>query len=82
MNSFSNPRDPNNEQITQKVIEWIRYKFLVPMDVEVSVSEIACQDPHCICKETQIYIHASPLVTKKIAKPLTFIRKWDVELLP
>lgn len=81
MQTFVNPRDPNNEVITQKVIEWVRFKFTISADIEIAVSEISCVDPHCVCKETEIQIFTSPITIKKIAKPLTFIRKWDIELL-
>lgn len=81
MQTFINPRDPTNEIITQKVIEWVRHKFSVSPEIEVFVTEISCADPHCVCKETQIRILNESILVKKIAKPLTFIRKWDIELL-
>lgn len=81
MQTFVNPRDPTNEIITQKVIEWVRIKFSVSAEIEIKILEISCADPHCVCKETQIQIFDAPFLIKKIGKPLTFIRKWDIEVL-
>lgn len=81
MQLFVNPRDPSNEIITKKIREWVRNKFEISEDIAIDITEISCLDPHCVCKETQIRLFLDPILIKKIAKPLTFIRKWDIELL-
>ena len=80
---FRNPKDPDNVAITRLVKTWTAEVFELPADTVVSVSEINCMDPACPGTETHIMILYANKETSNfsIGKPLTYIRRWDVEVL-
>lgn len=79
---FTNPRDPDNKIITNKITEWVLSFESVPKDVTLQVREVTCNDSSCNHTETHISIEGSTNYKKEliIRKPLVYIRKWDIDL--
>lgn len=80
---FINPKDPENLAITKKIKEWTAHTFSLPDDAFIFLAEVGCPDPGCPDLFTNLSIHYSNKEIKhfSIGKPLTFVRKWDIEAL-
>lgn len=78
MNMFKNPFDPDNAIITRKVQEWVRKKYLLDEQTEILVTEMGCSDAACPCVQTHIHIKGQQPLNIQIAKPLTYVRQWDL----
>ena len=79
---FKNPRDPNNIEVTKAIKQWTKELLHLQEDkVVLFVSEIDCVDPACPGTETHIMIAENEKKPQllRIQKPLTFVRKRDVE---
>jgi hypothetical protein len=84
MNKFKNPLDPENIQIKALLKQWIIAKFQLKKTVDIEIIEHNCSEASCVHAETTISIAHIENTEKehyKISKPLTFIRKWDMEAL-
>jgi hypothetical protein len=79
---FTNPRDPNNTIINNKITEWVLAFESIPQDAHVHTREVTCNDPGCNHTETHILIEGSNNYKKEliVRKPLVYIRKWDIVL--
>lgn len=82
-NMFRNPFDEGNVKITRKVKEWVTTRFMLSDSDIIMVMEVKCIDPNCPDYETKITILKSngQNANYKIRKPLTFVRKWDIDAL-
>ncbi len=80
---FRNPFDKDNVTITKKVKEWTAIHFTLSTNDIVLVSEVNCIEPNCPDYETEIIIVKSHGNKQyyKIRKPLTYVRKWDINAL-
>jgi len=80
---FRNPFDNDNVTITKKVKEWTTSHFTLSINDIVLVSEVNCVEPNCPDYETEIIIVKSQGTRHyyKIRKPLTYLRKWDIDSL-
>ena len=84
MNRFKNPLDPENNQIKSLLKQWISAKFQLNDTDDIEIIEHNCSEASCVHAETSITITHSENTEKdhyKISKPLTFIRKWDMDAL-
>ena len=77
---LKNPNDIDNSKIKKLVKEWTRTKLLLSHDVIITVTELKCAEPNCPDVETIIVIYKENETLKfKIGKPLTYVRKWDID---
>lgn len=77
---FVNPNDVTNTKLNRLIMQWVRDKFMLDDAVEVVVSEIKCTDPGCPDIDTYIYVNFEHGLKKyRIAKPLVYVRKWDID---
>ena len=76
---YKNPFDPDNKLITQKVGEWTRAKFSLGNEINLTISEVGCGDTNCPCIQTLITLDTNPQKMLHIGKPLTYVRKWDID---
>ncbi len=84
MNKFKNPLDPENNQIKSLLKQWVIAKFQLKNTDDIEIIEHNCSEASCVHAETSITITHSENAEKdhyKISKPLTFIRKWDMDAL-
>ncbi len=90
MNTFKNPLDPDNIKTKMLLKQWVAIKLKLNPDTVVEITENQCSDATCLHAETIFHIFdayteggdtISDAKAKlyKIAKPLVFIRKWDME---
>jgi hypothetical protein len=84
MQKFTNPNDPNNTQLNATLKRWISDKLQLSDTAVIEIQEHQCTDASCLHAETIFQIKNSENREEfgdlyKIAKPLVFIRKWDVE---
>jgi hypothetical protein len=84
MQKFTNPNDPNNTQLNATLKRWISEKLQLSDGAVIEIQEHQCTDANCLHSETVFQVKNGEnteegLVLYKIAKPLVFIRKWDVE---
>jgi hypothetical protein len=77
---FENPNDPDNSQIRAALARWLAESGYVGT---LEVVENVCTDPGCLHTETVLILENSdmPIQYFKIAKPLVYIRKWDIAAL-
>ncbi len=85
MKAFINPHDPDNIALKKTLSDWLKAKLVLDDDTEVSIREHLCSEPSCIHAETVFKVENSrntegPLFYK-IAKPIVYIRKWDLDAL-
>ena len=80
---FHNPFDPDNSIIKAKISEWIGNCIKVGTEVNVEIIELRhCIDRPCPDMTTKIcisYLGENKIYT--VAKPLVYVRKWDIEAL-
>jgi hypothetical protein len=86
MQKFINPNDPSNTQLNTTLKRWISEKLQLSDAAVIEIQEHQCTDANCLHAET-IFMVKSGANTEggndfyKIAKPLVFIRKWDVDTM-
>jgi hypothetical protein len=83
MNNFTNPNDPTNEGLKALLRKWLEEK-LDTKDFDFELGEHYCSDSSCLHAETILEIKQGTDEVKRIviAKPLVFVRKWDILNLP
>jgi hypothetical protein len=95
MKAFINPHDPDNVAIKATLSGWLRTKLALNDDAEVSVHEHLCSEPSCVHAETVFKVEngqntvdegnpeggGKGLLFYKIAKPIVYIRKWDLDAM-
>jgi hypothetical protein len=83
MKPFTNPNDPDNVALKATLARWVKAKLTLETETTVEFTEIACAEPSCVHTETFIEIEnlGGNNARFKIAKPLVFIRKWDIDAM-
>ena len=90
MKKFTNPNDPENVQLKSTLKRWISEKLVLSQEAVIEIEEHNCTEVSCVYAETVFTIKNTPDVSGqvegvmdfyKIAKPLVFIRKWDIEVM-
>lgn len=84
MSVFKNPLDPENLTIKSLLKEWVRNKLQLTETMSIEIEEHGCNEASCVYAETIFIItdiSTSEKTLYKITKPLTFIRKWDMDNL-
>ena len=91
MNAFKNPLDPDNLKAKELLKKWLSSKLKLDVDTRIDITEYQCADPGCIHSETVFQVFESPDTPSgiievesrhyKIAKPLVFIRQWDIDAI-
>jgi len=77
---FTNPNDKANSKLHVLIGQWVREKFSLAVEAEISVTEIKCADVGCPDIDTYIHIKQGEQLQKyRIAKPLVYVRKWDID---
>ena len=81
MNKFTNPNDPENAQLKAVLKRWISEKLTLSSETLIEIEEHQCTEASCVHAETvfQVKNTEGGYDVYKIAKPLVFIRKWDIE---
>ncbi len=80
MKKFNNPLDPNDDNIKTAIKKWTVDLLTLNADSDIEILEHLCTDSSCLHAETVVKVHDTEGVRLfKIAKPLTFIRKMDVQ---
>ena len=80
---FKNPFDPDNTIIKAKIKEWIGNSIKAEKAVNIEITELLhCLDRLCPDMTTKICISfKGETKTYTVAKPLVYVRKWDIEAL-
>ena len=77
---FINPNDTANTKLHTLIRTWVKDKFALQEPLELIVSEIKCADLGCPDIDTYItFIKDGQSRKFRIAKPLVYVRKWDIE---
>jgi hypothetical protein len=80
MKAFINPHDPNNTALKKTLSDWLKVKLALDDDTEVSIHEHLCSEPSCVHAETVFRTENTEGVSfYKIAKPIVYVRKWDLD---
>lgn len=83
MTQFKNPNDPENIQIKTAIRQWIIDRFKLDESINIDIVENRCTEASCVHAETIILVSDTEGSRfYKISKPLVFIRKLDVSLMP
>jgi hypothetical protein len=78
---FSNPLDPENKEIRKAIKMWLQHKLAFLTEEVITISELKCCGENCPHIETVITIWTTEPQVFKITKPLTYIRKQDIDKL-
>ena len=80
---FQNPFDPDNSIIKAKIKEWIGNSISIDTAANIEIIELRhCLDRPCPDMTTKICIsYLGETKTYTVAKPLVYVRKWDIEAL-
>ncbi len=85
MTTFSNPLDPQNERLFITLTQWLKEKFAFSNEAILEFNELKCAESSCIHHETAIKVtephQPNAPYFFKIAKPLIYIRRWDIDAL-
>ena len=90
MNAFKNPLDPDNLKAKDLLKKWLSTKLKLDVTARIDITEYQCADPGCLHSETVFQVFESPNTPEgtnerggiyKIAKPLVFIRQWDIDAI-
>ncbi len=80
MKKFINPLDPEDLKIKAAIQQWTLDFFTLNDATSIEIAEHLCSESSCVHAETVIKLSNTEGVHFfKIAKPLTFIRKVDVQ---
>ncbi len=90
MNQFRNPLDPDNLKAKDLLKKWLSIKLKLGATAHIDITEYQCAEPSCLHSETVFKVSQSLNTPKginegvqiyKIAKPLVFIRQWDIDAI-
>jgi hypothetical protein len=80
MKKFINPLDPNDLNIKAAIVKWTFDYLKLDDAAQIDIIEHICSNASCLHAETSLKVENWEGVHfYKIAKPLTFIRKMDVQ---
>jgi hypothetical protein len=80
MKKFINPLDPEDLNVKAAITKWAFDFLKLDEGAHLDIVEHVCSDASCLHSETVLKVeNKEGVVFYKIAKPLTFIRKIDVE---
>lgn len=80
MKKFINPLDPDDLKIKAAIQQWASDFLKLNASTAIDITEHLCTEVSCVHAETVIKLSDTEGVRFfKIAKPLTFIRKVDVQ---
>jgi hypothetical protein len=80
MKKFINPLDPDDLKIKAAIQQWTIDFFKLNESTDIDITEHLCAETSCVHAETVVKVSNTEGVHfYKIAKPLTFIRKLDVQ---
>lgn len=80
MKKFINPLDPDDLKIKAAIQQWTFDFFKLDASTRIDITEHLCTEASCVHAETVVKLSDTEGVHFfKIAKPLTFIRKIDVQ---
>ena len=80
MKKFINPLDPDDLKIRAAIRQWTIDSLKLNPYTELEIIEHLCTEANCLHTETIIKVeNTEGIHFYKIAKPLTFIRKLDVQ---
>ena len=86
MNAFKNPLDPDNLKAKDLLKKWLSTKLKLEATAHIDIIEYQCADQSCLHAETVFHVFETPNTEGwsriyKIAKPLVFIRRWDIDAI-
>ena len=90
MNAFKNPLDPENLKAKDLLKKWLSTKLKLGETAHIDITEYQFADPGCLHSETIFKVSESLNTPEginevgqiyKIAKPLVFIRQWDIDTI-
>ena len=91
MNQFKNPLDPDNLKAKDLLKKWLSAKLKLGDKAHIEITEYQCADPGCLHAETVFHVFESLNTPEgineggsrayKIAKPLVFIRRLDIDTI-
>lgn len=76
---YNNPKDPDNYIIKNKIKDWLVKYSLASSSVSLEITELKCADDHCPCITTVLSVEGDEICKYQIAKPLVFVREWDIK---
>jgi hypothetical protein len=80
MKKFINPLDPEDLNIKAAIKKWAFDSLKLDDATQIDITENLCSEASCVYAETVIKVENTEGVHfYKITKPLTFIRKMDVQ---
>jgi hypothetical protein len=80
MQKFINPNDENGEKTRETLRRWVVERLKLTNVDSVVIQEHVCTDPGCLHAETVFKVeNTEGVALYKIAKPLVYVRKWDIE---
>ena len=85
MKAFKNPLDLDNLKAKDLLKKWLSTKLKLEATAHIEITEYQCADAGCLHAETVFQVFESPntegVQIYKIAKPLVFIRQWDIDAI-
>lgn len=77
---FTNPRDPENKEMTKTIKRWIMVHGKYPEETAIWVSEVNCVDPGCPDMETVMLVMPGKdeKHSFRVRKPMVFVREADI----
>ena len=80
MKKFNNPLDPDDVKIRAAIKQWAIDFLMLEPSTDIEIVEHLCTEASCLHAETVLKVENTEGSSFfKIAKPLTFIRKLDVQ---
>jgi hypothetical protein len=80
MKKFNNPLDPDDINIKSAIKKWTIDLLKLNADSDIEITENLCSEASCVYAETLLKVQNTEGSSfYKITKPLTFIRKLDVQ---
>ena len=80
MKKFNNPLDPDDLKIRAAIRQWTLDFLALDASADVEITEHLCAEVSCLHTETVLKVdNTEGSSFFKIAKPLTFIRKLDIQ---
>ena len=80
MKKFNNPLDPDDLEIRAAIKQWAIDFLKLELSTDIEIVEHLCTEASCLHAETVLKVENTEGSSFfKIAKPLTFIRKLDVQ---
>jgi hypothetical protein len=80
MQKFINPNDKSGEKTRETLRRWVAERLKLPDIDSVVIQEHVCSDSSCLHAETVFSVqNTEGVALYKVAKPLVYVRKWDIE---